>query len=257
MAREGAALVTGAGRRLGLVIARSLAADGRPVALACNSSHETAEAAAEDIRRNGGMACAIHGNLADCEMPERIVSEATAKLGTLTLLVNNAAVFIDDSARTATPDSIGTNIGVNLIAPMLLTRAFTEQLPESAAGNVINLLDQRVANPTPRYMSYTASKVALEAMTRTWALELAPAVRVNAIAPGMALPDHSRNAQDMARWTSGYPLGRGTSPDEICEALRFLVSAPSVTGQILYLDGGQRLGWRHPAGGYPLEPDTA
>ena len=257
MPRNGAALVTGAGRRLGLAMARALADRGWPVALACNTSLESAEAAARDIRRNGGRAHAVCGDLTDGEAPDLVVARAARELGPLSLLVNNAAVFIDDSVRNAGRASIEANIGVNLVAPMLLTRAFAEQLPESDTGNVINLLDQRIANPTPRYMSYTASKAALEVMTRTWALELAPAIRVNAIAPGMALPDRGRDAGDMTRWTSGHPMRRGTSPGEVCDALLFLVSAPSVTGQVLYLDGGQRLGWRHPAGGYPLGSDTS
>ncbi len=253
----GCALVTGAGLRLGLAMARALAADGWAVAMAARNSFASAEAAARDITNSGGKAVAIRGDLADRATPERLVRQAMEELGPVTLLVNNAAVFVDDSVRTASPDTIDANLNVNLMAPMLLTRTFCAFLPSSARGCVINLLDQRVANPTPRYMSYTASKVALEVMTRTWALELAPKVRVNAIAPGMALPDHQSDEDAMARWTAGFPLGRGTSPEEICDALRFLVQAPSVTGQVIHLDGGQRLGWQHPAGGYPLGPDVA
>ena len=253
----GCALVTGAGLRLGLAMARALAADGWAVALAARNSFASAEAAAREITSGGGKAVAIMGDLTDRETPQRLLRQSVEELGAVTLLVNNAGVFIDDSVRTMSPDTIDANLNVNLRAPMLLTRAFYELLPSSAEGCVINLLDQRVANPTPRYMSYTASKVALEAMTRTWALELAPNVRVNAIAPGMALPDHHSNEAVMARWTAGFPLGRGTSPEEICDALRFLVRAPSVTGQVIHLDGGQRLGWQHPAGGYPLGLDVA
>lgn len=253
----GCALVTGAGRRLGLAMARALAADGWPVALAARKSFAEAHAEARDITGRGGKALAIRGDLTDRRTPARVIREAMEELGPVTLLVNSAAVFIDDSVRTADPDTIDANISTNLVAPMLLTRAFSGQLPPSTRGCVINLLDQRVTNPTPRYMSYTASKVALEAMTRTWALELAPAVRVNGIAPGMALPDHQSDDAAMARWTAGFPMGRGTSPEEICDALRFLIQAPSVTGQVIHLDGGQRLGWQHPAGGYPLGPDVA
>ncbi len=253
----GCALVTGAGRRLGLAMARALAADGWPVALAARNSFTEARAEAQDITGRGGKALAISGDLADRQTPARLMGEAMEALGPVTLLVNNAAVFIDDSVRTADPDTIDANVNTNLIAPMLLTRAFCGQLPSATQGCVINMLDQRVANPTPRYMSYTASKVALEAMTRTWALELAPSVRVNGIAPGMALPDHRSDDAAMARWTAGFPMGHGTTPEEICDALRFLVVAPSVTGQVIHLDGGQRLGWQHPAGGYPLGPDVA
>lgn len=253
----GCALVTGAGRRLGLAMARALAADGWPVALAARTSFTDASAEARSITAGGGKALAIRGDLTDRRTPAALVREAMEELGPVTLLINNAAVFIDDSVRSAGPDTIDANLNTNLVAPMLLTRAFSELLPSSEQGCVINMLDQRVANPTPRYMSYTASKVALEAMTRTWALQLAPAVRVNGIAPGMALPDHRSDDAAMARWTAGFPMGRGTSPEEICDALRFLIQAPSVTGQVLHLDGGQRLGWQHPPGGYPLGPDVA
>lgn len=253
----GCALVTGAGRRLGLAMARALAADGWPVALAARTSFADASTEARNITEGGGKALAIRGDLTDRRTPAALVREASEELGPVTLLVNNAAVFIDDSVRSAGPDTINANLDTNLVAPMLLTRAFCELLPSSERGCVINMLDQRVANPTPRYMSYTASKVALEAMTRIWALQLAPAVRVNGIAPGMALPDHRSDDAAMARWTAGFPMGRGTSPEEICDALRFLIQAPSVTGQVLHLDGGQRLGWQHPPDGYPLGPDVA
>ena len=163
----GCALVTGAGRRLGLAMARARAADGWPVALAARNSFADACAEARDITVRGGKARAIRGDLADRQTPARVVREAMEELGPVTLLVNSAAVFIDDGVRTAGPDTIDANINTNLIAPMLLTRAFFEQLPPSTQGCVINMLDQRVTNPTPRYMSYTASKVALEAMTRT------------------------------------------------------------------------------------------
>ncbi len=252
----GCALVTGAGRRLGLAMSRALATDGWSVALAARMSFADASAEARNITGKGGKAVAISGDLTDRQAPAALVREATQALGPVTLLVNNAAVFVDDGVRTADPDTIDANLNTNLVAPMLLTRAFAELLPSPEQGCVINLLDQRVANPTPRYMSYTASKVALEAMTRTWALELAPAVRVNGIAPGMALPDHRSDDAAMARWTARFPLGRGTSPEEVCDALRFLIQAPSVTGQVIHLDGGQRLGWQHPPGGYPLGPDV-
>tara|TARA_Y100001960_G_C14031140_1_gene520633 strand:- start:190 stop:510 length:321 start_codon:yes stop_codon:yes gene_type:complete len=105
-------------------------------------------------------------------------------------------------------------------------------------------------------MSYTAAKMALSAMTRTWATDLAPRIRVNGLAPGMALPNHGDDEAGMKFWTDGYSLRRGTSPEELCDALRYLLSAPAVTGQTLILDGGQNLGWLHPEGGYPLKPGT-
>ena len=251
-----AALVTGAGRRLGLAIARALAADGWAVTLHAHRSFDVAEAEAAAIRKAGGAASALRADLADPVACGDLVGRAAEALGPPTLLVNNAAVFVRDGVRDATPETIGENLGVNLVAPMLLTRAFAARLPDGARGHVVNLLDQRVANPTPNYMSYTAAKGALAVLTRTWALELAPAIRVNAIGPGMTLPDPGDDEAAMKRWTDGFPLRRGASPGQICDAIRFLLRAPAVTGQILCLDGGQHLGWLHPEGGYPLKPGT-
>jgi len=251
---ERVALVTGSGRRLGLAMAQALAADGWAVVFHANSAIEPAEAAAAAAREAGGQAVAIQADLSDPDALGPLVEAASAAFGPLTLLVNNAGVFEHDGIRTTTKCTIATNLNLNLIAPMLLTQAFVGQLPKGMAGNVVNILDQRVANPTPNYMSYTASKVALAVMTRTWALELAPAIRVNGIGPGMALPDPGNDEAGMKTWTDGYPLRRGTSPEEISDALRYILSAPAMTGQILHLDGGQNLGWLHPEGGYPLKP---
>lgn len=252
--QKGVALVTGSGKRLGLAIANALADDGWAVVFHANSSLEVAQSAAQAVIDRGGLAAAFQADLSDPDALEPLVASAGAAFGPLTLLVNNAGVFEHDSIRTVTKNTIATNLNLNLIAPMLLTQAFVAQLPGGVQGNVINILDQRVANPTPNFMSYTASKVALAVMTRTWALELAPAIRVNGIGPGMALPDPGNDEAGMKTWTDGYPLRRGTSPEEISHALRYILSAPAMTGQTLHLDGGQNLGWLHPEGGYPLKP---
>ena len=252
--QKGVALVTGSGKRLGLAMANALADDGWAVVFHANGSLEAAEKAAQAVVDQGGPAAAFQADLSDPDALAPLVESAGAPFGPLTLLVNNAGVFEHDSIRTATKCTIATNLNLNLIAPMLLTQAFVAQFPEGAQGNVVNILDQRVANPTPNYMSYSASKVALAVLTRTWALELAPAVRVNGIGPGMALPDPGNDEASMKSWTEGYPLRRGTSPEEISDALRYILSAPAMTGQTLHLDGGQNMGWLHPQGGYPLKP---
>lgn len=249
----GVALVTGAGRRLGLAMAQALARDGWAVVFHANSAIGPAEAAAASVCAQGGRAVAVKADLSDPDAPGALVDSAGAAFGPLTLLVNNAGVFRHDGIRTATQSTIAANLNLNLIAPMLLTQAFVAQFPDGAQGNVVNILDQRVANPTPNYMSYSASKVGLAVLTRTWALELAPAIRVNGIGPGMALPEPGGDDASMEFWTKGYPLRRGTSPEEISDALRYILSAPAMTGQILHLDGGQNLGWLHPEGGYPLK----
>jgi len=173
-------------------------------------------------------------------------------LGPITLLVNNAARFENDRLASTTRASWDDHIEVNLRAPLVLTQAFARQLPDDVEGNVVNLLDQRVWNLGGGFLSYTVSKAGLWSLTRSLALELAPRVRVNAIGPGPALPSRRQTDEQFAAYAARMPLGRGTTPDEICDALRFILGAPAMTGQMIALDGGEHL-----AGPWPPEPAVA
>ena len=136
----------------------------------------------------------------------------------------------------------------------MLTQAFARQLPAGATGCVVNILDQRVWNLTPYFLSYTVSKSALWTLTRTLAMALAPRVRVNAIGPGPTLRNERQTEDHFAAQCQRVPLGRGTTPEEICQGVRFLLSAPALTGQMIALDGGEHLGWAQPAAGFiPVE----
>jgi NAD(P)-dependent dehydrogenase (short-subunit alcohol dehydrogenase family) len=110
-----------------------------------------------------------------------------------------------------------------------------------------------VLNPTPFFMSYTVSKMGLHALTQTWALALAPDIRVNGIGPGFTLPSVNQTQEQFEASVQVQPLRRGTTPAEICDAIRFILTAPALTGQVIVLDGGQHLAWAHPKGGWPLE----
>ena len=252
-----AALVTGAGRRIGRAIALDLARAGWAVAVHYNASAQAAEEVVAEIEAGGGRAVALQAELSDEARVAALVPEATAALGPLGCLINNAASFENDSVETADRASWDRHMEPNLRAPFVLTQAFARALSEAAGGAtggaVINLLDQRVLNPTPFFLSYTLSKTGLWTLTQTLAMALAPWVRVNGIGPGPALPSVRQTPEQFARQCAMTPLGRGTSPEEICAAVRFILAAKAMTGQIIALDGGQHLGWAQPPAGDRLQ----
>jgi NAD(P)-dependent dehydrogenase (short-subunit alcohol dehydrogenase family) len=244
-AASGAALVTGAGQRIGRAIALDLAGAGYAVALHCNRSRIAADDLAAEILSSGGDAAVVVADLARIDAVQRVVSEAVKAVGPLEVLVNNAAVFEMDTIRTATPASWDRHLDINLKAPFFLSQAFAAQLPATAEeGNIVNLIDMRVWRLTPYFASYTMAKAGLWAMTQTLAMALAPRIRVNGIGPGPSLPSTHQTEAQFARQVAEAPLKRGAPPAEIAAAVRFLLSTRSMTGQMLALDGGQHLPWR-------------
>jgi NAD(P)-dependent dehydrogenase (short-subunit alcohol dehydrogenase family) len=241
-----AALVTGAGQRIGRALALSLADAGFAVAVHYHRSQAAAEKLVATIRDAGGRAAAFGADLADEEAVRLLLPRAERQLGPVGVLVNNAGVFVDDRVETATRASWDNHLAVNLRAPFVLIQEFARRLPAEAGGVVVNLLDQRVWSPTPYFVSYTLSKAGLWTLTQTLALALAPRIRVNGIGPGPALPNARQSDEQFLRQCATMPLGRGTSPDEIAAALRFILEATAVTGQMIALDGGQHLGWAQP-----------
>ncbi len=243
---EGTVLITGAARRIGRAIALGLARDGRAVAVHYGGSKADAEDAAAEIERLGGRAVALGADLAREDQVRALLPAAEAALGPVDCLINNAAVFERDTVTSATRASWDVHMATNLRAPFVLIQALAERLPEGRNGNVINILDERVWNLTPHFVSYTLSKAGLWTLTQTMALALAPRIRVNGIGPGPALPSPRQSDEQFARQQAIMPLGRGTSPREICAAVRFILAAPAMTGQMIALDGGQHLGWAQP-----------
>lgn len=251
-----AALVTGGAQRIGRAMVLDLAARGTAVAIHYHSSREPAEALAEDVRALGVPAATFGVDLLDRDATRSLVPAAAAALGRpLTVLINNASIFEYDTLASATDRSWDRHIGSNLHAPFLLAQAFAAQAPavaHDAAGepvaqaNVVNIIDQRVRKLTPEFMTYTIAKMGLWAFTRTAAQALAPAVRVNGIGPGPTLRATRQSESHFAGQRAGTVLERGSSPEEICTALRFILDSPGLTGQLLCIDGGQHLGWKTP-----------
>lgn len=240
--QRGVALVTGAARRVGAAMARELAAAGWVVAVHYHQSAEAAAALVAEIATVGGRAQAFAADLAREDETAALVGRVVGALGPVSALINNASLFERDEALTATRESWDAHLQVNLRAPFVLTQAFARQVPE-AGGTVVNLLDQRVWALTPHFTSYTVSKAALWTLTQTLALALAPKVRVNAVGPGPTLPSVRQSPEHFARQWSGLPLARPAAPAEIAAAVRFLLDAPSITGQMIAVDGGQHLRW--------------
>lgn len=240
------ALVTGGARRIGKAIVNDLAAHGFAVAIHANTSLDEAERMAEAIGRRGGTAVAVAGDLSRREAAERLIDLAGEALGPVGLLVNNASLFKPDSLEALDPDLWDRHFDVHVRAPSILVRDFARQLPAQNAGLVVNIIDQRVWNPTPRYYSYTLSKAALWMATRTMAQALAPAIRVNAIGPGPSLPNERQDPRDFQQQVEGLILRRGPGLDEFGRTVRYLFETPSITGQMIALDGGQHLAWETP-----------
>jgi NAD(P)-dependent dehydrogenase (short-subunit alcohol dehydrogenase family) len=240
------ALVTGAARRIGRTIALDLAANGWRVALHCHKSTADAERVAAQIAAQDGSAAVFNADLADAAAVEGLIGQCAAHLGAPTCLINNASMFVYDDVATLNSQTWDAQLAVNLKAPVFLAKAFSDALPAGAHGNVINMIDQRVWKPTPHFFSYAASKAALWNATRTLAQALAPRIRVNAIGPGPVLRSAHQTEQEFRLQCEATILKRGTTPEEICRAVRFILDAPTMTGQMIALDGGQHLAWETP-----------
>jgi NAD(P)-dependent dehydrogenase (short-subunit alcohol dehydrogenase family) len=234
-----AALVTGGAKRIGRAIVEALAAEGCAVAIHHHRSRAEAEALAAAIVARGGRAAALAGDLAspDCGA---LIAQAAERLGPLSVLVNNASLFERDEAATLTAERFDRHMAVNARAPALLARAFAAQAPAGADCCIVNLLDQKLWNANPDFLSYTASKAALAELNTVLAMALAP-VRVCGVAPGLTLPSEKMSDENFRRAHPRTPLARGSTPDDIATAVRYLVGARAVTGSVLLVDAGQHL----------------
>jgi len=245
-APRGGALVTGAARRIGRALALESAKAGYDVVIHCREADADAATLVEEIAGLGRRAVVHAADLADENALAPLIAAGASTIGPLTLLVNSASLFEDDRVETLTPASFDAAIAANLRAPILLAQAFAAQAPRDGRGLIVNLLDQRVWRPNPQYFSYAISKGALWHATGMLAQALAPHIRVNAIGPGPTLPSIHQTEATFAAEAANIPLQRRADPSEIAQALRYLIDARSVTGQMIAVDGGQHLAWRTP-----------
>lgn len=240
---KGVALVTGAADRIGAQIAVRLAAEGYGVVIHYRSSGEKAEELAHAIEGDGGRAGIVHADLSRREDRMGLIAAAAELLGPLTVLINNASVFEPDSADTLHEDLWDLHMSVHAEAPVFLARDFAAQLPERERGNIVNIIDERVLHLTPDYFSYTLSKSLLWTATRTLAQSLAPRIRVNAIGPGPTIKNTRQSEADFAKSQQDLPLAEGPTADDIAEGVVAILNMPTMTGQMLALDGGEHLEW--------------
>ena len=235
-----AALVTGGSKRIGAAICRALAAEGTAVAIHCNRSVDEAVSLAAELEAAGSQAAVVEADLSDPSQVTSLVERAAADIGPLDLLVNNASLFEYDDLASLDPERYLRHQAINALAPLLLSREFASQAPESGAA-VVNILDQKLSNPNPDYLSYTARKQALGGLTSALAQQLAPNVRVNGVAPGLTLPSAHASAEAFAEVHGSNPLARGVRPEDIAEAVIYLARAAAITGVVLHVDGGEHL----------------
>ena len=243
-ARNGAALVTGGAKRIGRAICLELAAAGFDIAVHHRASDDEAAELVREIEALGRRAVALSADLRDVMATHELPGRAAGALGPLSVLVNNASVFADDRLDTITGDSWKAHLDTNLRAPVLLAQVFARQAPEGSV--IVNILDQRVLKPDPRFFSYSLSKAALWHATRTMAQALAPRIRVNGVGPGPTLPSVHQTDEDFAAEAAAVPLQSAGSPEAVAAAVRWLVDAELVTGQMIAVDGGQHLAWKTP-----------
>lgn len=234
-------LITGASQRIGRAIASSFAIAGWNIALHFNTSQDAAEQTSAELQALGAKVALLKADLSNSVSVSNLISKASAELGPLLCLVNNAARFEMDNIFDLTADSFEAHLKSNLLAPALLSQYFFKQMPDSLQGNIVNIIDQRVFNLRPEFLSYTLSKAGLWTLTQTTAMSMAPKVRVNAIGPGPTLANTRQSAAQFKQQQQSVPLGYGPSAEEIARAVHFILESSSMTGGFIALDGGQHL----------------
>ncbi len=238
------ALVTGGAQRIGRSISLGLADAGYAIAVHHNSSAVAAAELVAEIKSRGGQATQVRADLTSSQQTREVIDRTVAELGPVDLLVNNASMFEEDSLDTLDDAVWDRHFAVHVKAPSILASAFSAQNLND--GLIVNIIDERVWKLTPNFTSYTLSKSTLWTATQTMAQALAPNIRVNAIGPGPTLPSHIQGQAVFDQQIQTLLLKRAPDLSEYTNTILYFVSAKSVTGQMIALDGGQHLGWQTP-----------
>lgn len=239
--RQKIALVTGAAKRIGRHIALALAKNGWDVAVHYHRSENEARATVGGIEALGQRAIAVRCDLADQAAVKALLPGCVARLGAISCVVNNASLFEYDDVIDFSRPRLDRHMHINLVAPILLAHALHATTAEGAQSVVINLLDQKLFNLNPDFLSYTLSKAALHSATTMLAQALAPTVRVVGLAPGITLPSGNQTLEQFEKARATTALSCSSSPDDIAAAVCFLAEARAITGTTLLVDGGQHL----------------
>ena len=234
-------LITGAATRVGKAIALHFAERGWNIALHYFRSSAKAKELKKIIEQHWVKVALIKADLKNPTQTEKIIPLAKKKLGAINCLVNNAALFEKDDIANFTNKSWNDHLNINLLAPTILTKQFAKQAPKKTVSNIINIIDQRIFNLTPFFMSYTISKSGLQTLTKTMAMRLGPNIKVNAIAPGPTIKSKRQTDKHFKNQVKSTLLKKSVKAKDICDAIEFLISNNSITGQIIAVDSGQNL----------------
>jgi len=234
-------LITGAATRVGKSIALHFAERGWNIALHYFRSSSKAKKLKKIIEQNLVKVILIKADLKNPKQVEKIMKVGRRKLGKIDCLVNNAALFEKDDISNFTTKSWNNHLNINLLAPTILTKEFAKQAPKKTVSNIINIIDQRIFNLTPFFMSYTISKSGLQTLTKTMAMRLGPNIKVNAIAPGPTIKSKRQTDRHFRNQVKSTLLKKAVKAEDICDAVDFLISNNSITGQIIAVDSGQNL----------------
>ena len=239
-----ATLITGGSKRIGKSISKRLASENKNIIIHYNKSKKEANELCKELNKNTNIiSSTVRADLSKPAQIKNIFNILKKKSIVVDCLINNASTFNYDNLKKMTPSSWNNHIVPNLYSPLLLSKEFAKALPPKKDGNIINIIDQRVLNLTPHFLSYTVSKSGLWTITKTLALELAPKIRVNAIGPGPTIKSKFQTEKEFRLQCQSLPLRVGATPEHVAETISFLLKVKSITGQLIALDGGQHLGW--------------